>query len=294
MNLEDYLSEHYSDGTAKIYAFEIGHYLERIGGEAVALTTGYGELVGYLSALRKRYDNPATVRRILFAVKSYYRFLVLSGRRADHPGSRLRLRDVVRDQVQTQDLLAPNELALLLRPRPERYPMLMNRNRVIIGLLVHQGLSVREIGALKVADIDLQTATVRILATSKTDARKLRLDAAQVMALHAYLNEDRPQLLRDETEHLLLTQRGTPERGEGVHYLVETLRPLLPNKRLTPTTIRQSVIAGRLKSGQGLRQVQAFAGHKKISTTETYRENNLAALRLAVERFHPLGNSLNH
>jgi len=88
------------------------------------------------------------------------------------------------------------------------------------------------------------------------------------MALHAYLSEDRPQLLRDETDHLLLTQRGSPERGEGVHYLVETLRPLLPNKRLTPTTIRQSVIAQRLKEGQGLRHVQAFAGHKKVFATE--------------------------
>jgi integrase/recombinase XerD len=288
MNLEDYLNEEYTRQTAKIYAFEIGHYLDRIGGEAAALQTGYGGLVRYLAALRKRYDNPATVRRILFAIKSYYRYLVLSGRRADHPGSRMRLRDVVRDQVQTQDLLAPEELALLLRPRPERYEILTKRNRVIIGLLVHQGLLVREIGALKDGDIDLQKATVRVPATSKTEARKLRLDAAQVMVLHAYLNEDRPQLLRHETDHLLLTQRGTPERGEGVHYLVETLRKLVPGKRLTPTTIRQSVIAGRLKSGQDLRQVQAFAGHKKISATERYRENNLEALRLAVERFHPL------
>jgi len=288
MTLEDYLSEEYTNQTAKIYAFEIGHYLNRIGGEAVALQTGYGELVRYLAALRKRYDNPATVRRILFAIKSYYRYLVLSGRRADHPGSRLRLRDVVRDQVQTQDLLAPSELALLLRPRPNRYALLENRNRVIIGLLVHQALLVREIGALKVGDIDLQKATVRVPVTSKTEARKLRLDAGQVMTLHAYLQEDRARLLTEATDHLLLTSRGTPERGESVHYLVETLRPLVPGKRLTPTVIRQSVIAGRLKSGQGLRQVQAFAGHKKISATERYQENNLEALRLAVEKFHPL------
>lgn len=288
MKLEDYLNGNYSRQTAKIYAFEIGHYLNRIGGEAVALQIGYGELVVYLSALRKRYDNPATVRRILYAVKSYYRYLVLSGRRVDHPGSRLRLRDVVRDQVQTQDLLAPEELALLLRPRPERYEILTNRNRVIIGLLVHQGLLVREIGALKVGAIDLEKAIVRVPATSKTEPRKLRLDAAQVMTLHAYLQGDRARLLAEPTDHLLLTSRGTPERGEGVHYLIETLRPLVPTKRLTPTVIRQSVIAGRLKSGQGLRQVQAFAGHKKISATERYRENNLEALRLAVEKFHPL------
>lgn len=290
MKLKDYLDKNYTGTTAKIYAFEIGHYLDRIGGEAAALTTGYGELVGYLAALRKRYDNPATVRRILFAVKSYYRYLVESGRRSDHPGSRLRLRDVVVGQVQTQDLLAAEELAALLRPRPERYELLGNRNRVIIGLLVHQGLLIREIGKLKTGDIDLEKATVRVLATTNTEARTLRLDAAQVMTLYAYLKEDRPRLLRELTDQLILTSRGTPERGEGVHYLVETLRPLLPAKRLTPMVIRQSVIAQRLKKGEGLRQVQVFAGHKKVSTTERYRETNLEELRRAVERFHPLSN----
>ncbi|MEM6771512.1 MAG: tyrosine-type recombinase/integrase, partial [Bacteroidota bacterium] len=226
-----------------------------------------------------------------YAIKSYYRFLVVSGRRADHPGSRLRLRDLVRGQVQTQDFLAPNELALLLRPRPERYPLLENRNRVIIGLLVHQALLIREIGALKMDNIELEKGLVSVPETSKTEARKLRLQSDQVMTLHAYLTVDRPQLLREETGHLLLSQRGTTERGEGIHYLVETLRPLVPHKRLTPTLIRQSVIAQKLAEGQGLRQVQAFAGHKKISATEAYRENNLEALRQAVMRFHPLQNT---
>lgn len=97
-------------------------------------------------------------------------------------------------------------------------------------------------------------------------------------------------MLRNDTEALILTSRGTPERGEGIHYLVETLRPLVPSKRLTPTVIRQSVIAIKLKAGEGLRQVQVFAGHKKVSTTELYRETNLEELRRAVDRFHPLSN----
>ncbi|MEM1357967.1 MAG: integrase, partial [Bacteroidota bacterium] len=192
MSLEDYLSDNYSSRTAKIYAFEISHYLERVGGQQAALRTGYGELVGYLQQLRQRYPNPATVQRILYAIKSYYRYLVVSGQRSDHPGSRLRLLDVARDQVQTQDLLNEDELKLLLQPRPERYELLVNRNTIIIGLLVHQALLVREIGALKVGAINLEKATIQIPATSKTEGRKLRLQASQIMKLYAYLCEDRP------------------------------------------------------------------------------------------------------
>lgn len=92
---------------------------------------------------------------------------------------------------------------------------------------------------------------------------------------------------------MILTSRGSRETGEGIHYLIETLRPRVPQKRLTPTLIRQSVIAEKLKTGMGLRQVQAFAGHRKPSTTEKYRQTNLEELRLAVNQYHPLGNHFN-
>jgi site-specific recombinase XerD len=288
MSWPEFLEQNYTPKTAAAYAFEVRHYLAWVGGDEAALTADYSKLIGYLATLRKRYDKPATLQRIMCSVKAYYRYLLESGQRSDHPAINLRLRDGARSQVQTQDLLSKEELALLLRPRPERYPLLTNRNAVIIGLLVHQALTVREIGLLQVLHLDLSTATVKVPATNRTFGRTLKLAAPQVMQLHAYLTEDRPRLSKAVTNQLILTSRGTAERGEGVHYLVETLRPLLPGRRLTPTTIRQSVIALKLKEGGGLRQVQVFAGHKWVSTTEGYKENNLAELRQAVERFHPL------
>jgi integrase/recombinase XerD len=304
MTLTDYLTEHYTAATARIYAFEIDRYLAYLGGRDRALTVGYADVVDYLVYLRKRYDNAATVRRVLYAVKAYHRFLLKTDKRPDYPAARLRLRDVERgDQVQTQDLLDADELARLREPRSERYPLLARRNVVVIGLLTYQALTVCEIGRLRVGDVDLTGATVSVAATPRTLARRLKLAAPQVMELYAYLKEDRPRLLDQEriegplpqsTDALVLTSRGTTERGEGVHYLVETLRPLVPGKRLTPTLIRQSVIALKLKNGEGLRQTQVFAGHKKVSTTERYRETNLEELRRAVQRCHPLGNSMNN
>ena len=294
MSLADYLSRKYSATTAKIYAFEIEHHLRRIGGEAAALRITYADLVGELDYLRQRYGGrPGTVHRILAAIKAYYRYLVASGQRTDFPGSRLTLRDRSDVyQTQTQDLLTGEELRRLLEPRPERYPLLATRNQVIVGLLVHQALTAGELGELLVGDVDLRAATLRIASRGRRRGRVLPLEAAQVMQLHDYLSGDRPRLLTSPTDHLLLTSRGTPERGEGVHYLIETLRPLVPAKRLTPTVIRQSVLAGRLREGADLRRVQVFAGHRKISSTERYRETDLEGLRRAVERFHPLQNNL--
>ena len=81
-----------------------------------------------------------------------------------------------------------------------------------------------------------------------------------------------------------------PEKTDNIHSLCETYRPLFPTKRITPITIRQSVIANLLKQGKDLRIVQVFAGHKYVSATERYRQNNLATLQKAVQKFHPLRN----
>lgn len=53
-------------------------------------------------------------------------------------------------------------------------------------------------------------------------------------------------------------------------------------------TIRQSVITNMLKEGKDLRVVQVFAGHKKISSTEKYRQSGLEELQRAIEKYHPL------
>ena len=99
------------------------------------------------------------------------------------------------------------------------------------------------------------------------------------MQLNNYLIGDRPE---------------DAGAGRRVHYRVETLRVLVPDKTLMPTTIRQSVLAGKFKEGADLRKVQVFAGHREISFTERYWKTDLEELRRAVERFHPLDNSTKH
>jgi integrase/recombinase XerD len=97
------------------------------------------------------------------------------------------------------------------------------------------------------------------------------------------------------TNQLIINLRGQPETGEGINYLVETMRHKYPDRKLNVRTIRQSVIANLLKpvsaggKGKGLREVQYFAGHRKISSTERYRQTGLEELKTAIMKYHPVG-----
>ena len=52
--------------------------------------------------------------------------------------------------------------------------------------------------------------------------------------------------------------------------------------------LRASVISKWLKQ-YNLRQVQYLAGHRYISSTEAYQQNEMEGLTEEVNKFHPLG-----
>lgn len=284
--LKKYLQEKYAEQTIKVYLFDINRYLLYMGKERAENATCQ-DVLEYLAYLRAHYDNPFTINRILYAVKAWYFYLLVTGKRRDHPCRNLKLKDTGSVDIQLQDLFSQVEMQRLMQRR-ERFPLATLRNRVLISLLIYQGLRLVEITRLRMQDIDLESGSVFVRSTARGMARTLTLQPRQVMLFYQYINTVRPALLKSDTDRLIITLRGTAEKGEGITYLVETFRHLFPDRLLNPRTLRQSVIANLLSDGKDLRVVQVFAGHKKISSTERYRQSGLKELQAAIEKHHPL------
>ena len=281
MSLQEYLYQRHAGGTVKRYLREIRFFLASVENPERA---SYQQVMDYVGELR---HNGLDANPPLCAIKQYYSYLVAEGIRGDHPARSIRLRDKRKKDIQLQDLFKAEELALLL-DRKERYPILRNRNQIIISLLIYQALTNGDIKNLEVGDIHLEAGTVYIKAQRKTGTRTLKLQPRQVYWLMHYIGEDRPRLIKTETQKLIISKAGNPENGEGISYLIGCCRHLFPDRKLNAKTIRQSVIANLLKSGNDLRVVQAFAGHKYPSATERYKQTQVEALKQAVLKHHPL------
>ena len=155
-------------------------------------------------------------------------------------------------------------------------------------MLIYQGLTNGDIKNLELKDIDLEQGTVYIKSGRKTNRRTLKLRSNQVFWLMNYLQNDRPKLIKTESQNLIISKLGTEETGESISYLLESSKNLFPDRKLNPKTIRQSVIANLLKQGKDLRIVQAFAGHKYPSATEKYKQTGIEELKAGIEKYHPL------
>lgn len=285
-DLEQYLLRKYTPVTARMYTRDIRLFLDYMG-EEKAEEALYRDIMQYVDYLRRQGLNPSTIARTLYGVKAWYGYLLETGRRSDHPCRYLTLKDARAPDIQVQDLFSPSELELLLE-RKERFESLRVRNQVVVSLLVYQGLRLKEITGLKVNDVDLLSASIKVKEMPKTNGRTLKMRPSQVMLFHTYINEIRPGLIKENTDALLLNIRGGPVTADDIDYLIWSFKSRFPGRMLSTKTIHQSVIANLLKEGKDLRVVQVFAGHKKVSSTERYRQSGLEALKAAIQKYHPL------
>lgn len=285
MTIKDYLSQNLMQSSVESYLYDIEKYKKA---NKNADKYDYQKVMQYVELLRKEHSI-SNVKRVIASIKKYYDYLSETGKRKDNPARAIKLRDGKENPIQLQDLFTEKELQLLLVPRIERYPFLAKRNKIIMSLLVHQGLRIGEIEHLKLTDIDLEKATLEVKATGVTNSRNLPLKAEQILLLYEFINQDRNKLktFRNDENALLLGKLGTPVTKEDVDYLITTYQKQ-SKKKLTATTIRQSVIANLLAKNNDLRIVQHFAGHKSPDTTEKYRQTGLHALKTAIEKLHPI------
>jgi integrase/recombinase XerD len=286
MNLNEYLNQRYTESTAKAYSREIEIYIGNVAGAEKAL---HKDIVEYLGALRKRYPNGKTIRRILGSIKAYYDFLAFTGKRKDNPSKSIRLRDKESRDIQLQDLFTSEELEQLLN-RKERYNALEYRNKVLMSLLIYQALKPDEIARITLDDINLNGATVYIKGNRKTSSRELSLKPNQILLFHQYQTEIRPKLLKGgQNDFFIIGHRANPMTAEDItKHVKRSFKEVFAPRKVNCMTIRQSVITNLLKAGNDLRIVQVFAGHKYPSTTEKYKQTNVEALQTAINQHHPI------
>lgn len=288
MDLKSYLQKNLSPSTATRYERDIQLFFLQLKNPNAA---NYKQIMEVIGTLRKKYSNPKTVNRVLAAIKKYYDYLLHIGARKDHPCKSILLRDTRRRNIQLQDLFSTQELEHLLESKPKSQHKNRKtnqvRNRLLLSLLVHQGLVRTEISRIEIQDINLEEGTIKAKGDERTNSRTLPLRAKQTHLVYEYMNKERPKV---KSEKLFIGMRGNPMSSDCLCRIVLRYQYLFTEKVLNCQTIRMSVTRNLLKEGKDIRVVQTYMGHKSPGTTEKYKQGRTEELRAEIQKHHPLGN----
>mgnify|MGYP001287213658 CR=1 FL=1 len=288
MKLRAYLIKNYSTTAISNYEKTIQRYVLTLGEKAETAT--HTDVLDYIGLLRKQQLHPKTLRNNLFAIKIYYRYLVFIGKRTDHPCQFLYLKDQINRQIHLEKLYTKEALSNFYSNYKANNAEHQQRNKIILSLLIYQALITIEITQLKVKDLNLEEGTIVIKGNTKNKGRTLGLKPNQILLFHEYLKKEyknywRKQKPSKRVDHFLLNESGLPLASGGINRIINQKGA---SEKFTPLKIRQSIIARLLKENKDIRIVQEFAGHRRASSTEAYKQTGLEELKQAIELLHPL------
>lgn len=253
----------YAEKTIATYLFHI----DKMQSTCPLEKLGYKQIILIISdpAFSIRYRQV-----IVAALKQYYHYLVWAGIRESHPCPNLRIRSNYSQNFLQHDFLTSEEL-VLIRNRIQRYPQLELRDKVLLSLLTIQGLAPIELTGLNLKDVNLNRRTLRITQNRKYRQRSLNLLPEQIDLIVAYIHSCRNRLCSENEQALLVGMTGKRMTTDSIHYIISTMKYVVPDKQLTPQLIRQSVITWWINDLKiPLEQVQLMSGHRWISSTQKY------------------------
>jgi integrase/recombinase XerD len=278
-----------SDNTLNAYGRDLGNYVDFLR-EKKNVTKpdaiDQADVIGYLVALKKSGLAPRSRARVLSALRSFHRFLLRENYVGFDPTA---LIESPRMLSQLPHLLSEAEVEKLLAAPAGDIPLAL-RDRAMLEVLYATGMRVSELVGLRLGDLKLDIGCLNAFGKGSKQ-RLIPLGEVAIEILHEYLQNGRPQLLKDSSsEEVFLNARGKRLSRQGFWKILRqhALRAGIQQK-VYPHMLRHSFATHLLEHGADLRSVQTMLGHADISTTQIYTHVLQERLQQLHQKYHPRG-----
>jgi len=286
-NLSPHSARAYLGDVRDLFGFlrEAEGFVERFDPDALTRH----ELRRYLAHLRRRDMSQTSIQRRLAGLRTFYRFLIASGRATLDPARQIR---APRRSRKLPRFLRPAEVERLLSA-PSADDPFPARDRAVLATLYGAGLRIAELAGLNASDViaspDGSLPCLRVRGKGRAE-RLAPLGRRAHDALLRYEAGERAELVRRATPAVFLNKHGRRFGIRGLRRLVTlyVARAGLP-EWVTPHTLRHSYATHLLENGADLRAIQELLGHASLASTQIYAHVSRGHLTAAYRAAHPRG-----
>jgi integrase/recombinase XerD len=292
-NTEDFenylLNKEYSNSTIEEHTRNIGLLNQwQTENNFINEALTYNELLSYVSYLQSRTLKPQSINIKLQSITLYYEYLKEYNYINNNPAKSLRIKGTVKtivtgvlsyEELQNlyQAYIKMKSEKMLINKSTAQRNYVFSKHTVLLGLFIYQGLTTGEIGQLQIKDIDLYKCVIYVPGAKRRNARILKLESLQILPLSTYLAMLKPteeKLFRGNAVNLVF---GVVQEIKGINQTIRNINH-----------VRASVIMYWLKI-YDKRKTQYLIGHRYISSTEKYEEQNVDGLTDLLKKHHPFG-----
>ena len=228
--------------------------------------------------------SETTQSRIISAIKSFYKFLLIENLIQSDPSENLVSPKIGR---KLPNVLTIEEINLIINSVESNNVGI--RNRAIIEIIYGCGLRVSELTNLLLSNLFLKQGYIKIVGKGNKE-RLSPIGSLATDSLNDFLTNVRPGLKINNkfSDHVFINNRGTSLSRSMIFKMIKkyTLKANI-NKDISPHSLRHSFATHLVEGGANLRAVQEILGHSSITTTEIYTHLDSDYLRSNLVEYHP-------
>jgi integrase/recombinase XerD len=262
----------YSDNTTAAYRNDLAQFADFLRHTSANGATDPESITpeiaaSYVTELHRRNYAPSTIARKVAAVKSFFHYLAQTGVMPTDLADELDAPKVKKNLPKT---LTREEVERLLAVAGTGRSAKAVRDKALLRFLYATGMRVTEVVTLCVADVDLEHSEVHLRGRGNR-GRAVPVPSETMQALSDYLEQSRPQLIKDPAEPaLFVNHRGQKLTRQGLWLIIKEHAEAAGIADVTPHTLRHSFASHRLNEGADLKDLQELLGHANLSTTQVY------------------------
>ncbi len=280
----DYLliDKKYSENTISSYKNNLDNFFRYFNTKEIDQITKQ-DLRDYIKYLGNNNLTEKSIANNISTLRSFYKFLIIEKKVNNNP---ILFIDLPKIAKTLPNVLSVDEVDKLLDIKVnDPYSA---RNKAMLELMYSSGLRISELINLKLTDISIDEALVRIFGKGSKE-RIIPIGDIALSALNKYIMIYRDCLIKKQnSDYLFLSSRGDKMSRQGFFKIIKRIA-LEQNitTELSPHTLRHSFATHMLNGGADLRSIQELLGHSDISTTQIYTHISREKIKNEYISSHP-------
>ena len=245
----------------------------------------YTQIRSWIVSLVDDGVSNVSVNRKIASLKAYYRFLLKT--------KQIEISPLVKHQALKvprviQIPFSEKEVTAVLIQMQMAVGFEEIRNKLIIDLLYTSGMRRAELIHLKMQNINLSAATIKVLG-KRNKERIIPVLPIVIDQFSSYIKERRSLEVVD-SDYFFLTKKGLKLNESFVYRLINTYFSTVSEKvKKSPHILRHTFATHLLNNGADLNSVKELLGHSSLASTQVYTHNSLSSLKSVYKDAHPRG-----
>ncbi len=235
----------------------------------------------YPAQLHRRQLSGATIRRMLCAARTFYRYLMREGKCSINPFDGIKAPRSAKRLPRTLTAEQANRLVEIKGTDPVSV-----RDRAMMELFYSSGIRLQELVGLDLTDLNLRDRLMKVVGKGSKD-RQLPIGRHAAKAVSQWLG-CRGEFAPQAQSAVFVTRNGNRISVRSVQKRIEIRvgQQGVP-VHVHPHMLRHSFATHVLESSGDIRSIQEMLGHADISTTQIYTHLDFGHLSREYDRAHP-------